>query len=63
MQETVVRLRGSIPGEGTGTHSSIFAWKIPWAEEPGVLHGIAKSQTRLSHFHFHFTAYVLVHDI
>ena len=22
---------GRSPGEGTGTHSSIFAWKIPWA--------------------------------
>ena len=31
------------------THSSILAWKIPWTEEPGlVLHGVAKSQTRLS---------------
>jgi len=21
--------------EGMATHSSILAWKIPWAEEPG----------------------------
>ena len=38
-------------------HSSSLAWKIPWTEEPGRLHGIAKSQTRLSYFtltfHFH----------
>ena len=29
------------------THSSILAWKIPWAEEPGRLQpiGVAKSQT------------------
>ena len=28
------------------THSSIFAWEIPWTEEPGGLHsGIAKSDT------------------
>ena len=26
-------------------HSSILAWKIPWTEEPGGLHGVAKSQT------------------
>ena len=32
---------GSIPGPGTSpekevaTHSSILAWEIPWAEEPG----------------------------
>ena len=24
-------------GEGNGTHSSTFAWKIPWMEEPGGL--------------------------
>ena len=54
---------GRFPGEGTGTHSTILAWKIPWAEEPGGLRGVTESQTRLSHFHFHFTAYVLVHDI
>ena len=30
-----------------GTHSSILAWEIPWTEEPGV-HGVTKSQTRLS---------------
>ena len=23
--------------EGTATHSSILAWKIPWTEEPGRL--------------------------
>ena len=31
-------------------HSSILAWKIPWAEEPGGLQsrGVAKSQTPLT---------------
>ena len=23
--------------EGTATHSSILAWRIPWTEEPGKL--------------------------
>ena len=32
------------------THSSILAWKIPWTEEPGFVHGITKSWTRLSDF-------------
>ena len=32
--------------KGMATHSSIFAWEIPWTEEPGGLHsGIAKSDT------------------
>ena len=25
------------PAEGKDTHSNIFAWKIPWTEEPGGL--------------------------
>ena len=31
-------------------HPKILAWKIPWTEEPGGLHGVAKSQTRLKHW-------------
>ena len=31
--------------EGLATHSSILAWRIPWAEEPGGL------QSRGSHTH------------
>ena len=26
---------GKFPEEGMITHSSILAWRIPWAEEPG----------------------------
>ena len=38
-QETWVRsLGGEDPREwGTATHSSIPAWRIPWAEKPGRL--------------------------
>ena len=28
---------GGSPGGGTGTHSSILAWRNPWAEKPGEL--------------------------
>ena len=37
------------------THSSIFAWRIPWREEPGGLQSTGFwSQTRLStHTHIH----------
>ena len=41
------------------TPTSTLAWKIPWEEEPweAAVHGVAKSQTRLSYvtfiFHFH----------
>ena len=39
MQETQVpSLVGKIPLEkGMATHSNIFAWRIPWKEEPGGL--------------------------
>ena len=42
MQETQVRFLGwedSLEKEMT-THSSILAWRIPWAEEPGRLRSI-----------------------
>ena len=26
--------------EGTATHSSILAWRIPWTEEPGRLQSV-----------------------
>ena len=34
--------------KGMATHSGILAWKIPWT----TVHGVTKSQTRLSNFHF-----------
>ena len=33
--------------KGKATHSSILAWRIPW-----TVHGVPKSWTRLSDFHF-----------
>ena len=47
-------------------HSSTLAWKVPWVEEPGVryrslamVHGVAKSWTRLSDFTFTFRFHAL----
>ena len=36
--------------EGTATHSSVPAWRLPWTEEPGGLQpvGAQERQTRLS---------------
>ena len=41
--------------KGMATHSSILAWRIPWAEEPdGTVHGVTKNGTALSeHTHTH----------
>ena len=36
------------------THSSSLAWRILHAE----VHRVAKSQTRLSNFHFYFVAFL-----
>ena len=49
-----VRGSGRSPGEGKATHSSTLAWKIPWMEDSwqATVHGVAKSQTRLSNFTF-----------
>ena len=39
MEETWVRSLGweDALEEGMATHSSVLAWRIPWAEEPGGL--------------------------
>ena len=34
--------------KGKATHSSVLTWRVPWT----VVHGVAKSRTRLSDFHF-----------
>ena len=42
------------------THSSILARRITWTEEPGELHGVAESRTRLSDFNsLHFASDLL----
>ena len=52
MQDAWVRSLGQEDPleKGMGTHSSILAWEIPWAEGPVGLQslGSQKSQTRLS---------------
>ena len=43
---------GLIPGlgrpleEGMASHSSIFAWRIPWTEEPGGLQSMGLQRVR-----------------
>ena len=32
--------------KGMATHSSVLAWRIPWAEEPGGLQSIGSRQVR-----------------
>ena len=41
------------------TNSSILDQKIPWTEEPGraTVHGVAKSQTRLSENPYEYRSY------
>ena len=49
LQETQVHSMGQEDSleEGMATHSSILAWRIPWADEPGdTVHRVIKSQTR-----------------
>ena len=41
------------------THSSTFAWKIPWKEEPGRLQSMGSLRARLSDFTFTFHFHAL----
>ena len=63
MQETQVQSLGQEDPleKKMATHSSTLAWRIPWTEVPGRLqvHGVAKSQTRLSDFTFTFHSHAL----
>ena len=47
MQETWVPPLGREDSleKGMATHSSIFAWRIPWTEEPGRLQSIGSDTT------------------
>ena len=37
---------GRSPGEWDATHFSIFAWRIPWREEPGGLQFMRSQRVR-----------------
>ena len=39
-----IPVSGRFPGGGHGTYSSIFAWRIPWTEEPGRLQSIGSQR-------------------
>ena len=50
-----MRVSRTQTGEGNGPHSSTFAWKIPWMEEPGRLQSMGSLEsdtTERLHFHF-----------
>ena len=69
MRETQVRSLGREDPlkKEMATHLSTLAWKIPWAESVvGYVHGVTKSQTRLSDFtslHFTFTSEFYISSI
>ena len=48
MQKTWVRSLGQEDTleKGMATHSSIFAWRIPWTEEPGRLQSMGCKESR-----------------
>ena len=51
MQETQ-EMVSSVPGMGRSleeemaTHSSVFAWRIPWTEKPGGLQSMGSQRVR-----------------
>ena len=50
-----VKTYRTIHGKAMASHSSTFAWKIPWTEEPGRLQSMGSLEsdtTKQLHFHF-----------
>ena len=43
--------------EGTGTHSSRLAWRIPWTEEPGELQSMGHKELDTTE-RIHFTSLI-----
>ena len=62
--DLITVLRRSLEKEMT-THSSIFAWKIPWTEKPwATVHEVSKSRAQLSsHTHSDYYSHHGVHYI
>ena len=54
---------GRPPGEGTATHSSILAWRIPWTDKPGRLQSMESQRVwhGLSDFHEAFIIHCLIY--
>ena len=52
--------------DGTATHSSVLAWRIPWTEDPGRLQFIgSQSQTQLKWLstHVHVYIYIYIYNV
>ena len=44
------------------SHSSTFAWKIPWTEEPGGLQSMGSLELDTTErLHFHFSLFTFMH--
>ena len=70
LQKTCVRSLGQeVPlEEGVVTHSSIFAWRIPWTQEPGGLQSIGSQRVtqlkqRSMHSYFQKEQYLGVQQL
>ena len=59
MQETQVQSLGLeyLLEKEMATHSSVLSWKIPWTEEPGGLHGVAKQSDMTERITLHMHIY------
>ena len=44
-------------GMGTATHSSVLAWTIPWAEDPGWLHSMGSQRVKHNWANFTFSVH------
>ena len=61
-QETRVRSLGQEDPleKGMATHSSIFAWRITWTEEPGRPQSIDHKETQLKRLSTHTLEFIIL---
>ena len=55
LKDDAVKVLHSICQHAMAPHSSTFAWKIPWTEEPGRLQSMGSLRVGHEQLHFHFS--------
>ena len=61
--QTLLQLLNSVVEKAMAPHSSTLAWKIPWTEEPGRVHGVSMNQIQLRDFTFTFHFHALEEEV
>ena len=57
-KDQITNIYWIISEKAMATHSSTFAWKIPWMEEPGRLQSMGSQRVGLNDFTFTFFYFI-----